>query len=230
MAPAFYQEADRSLVAVDCIILGFREGELYVLLYKRTFEPLQGQWSLMGGFVKAKEGIDEAAARVLTECTGIENLYMEQIKAYGDVTRDLGERVISIAYYALVNMNAFNPEFLERYQAQWVKVTEVPSLIFDHNQMIHDTLKLLRRRAATRPIGFNLLPERFTIPQIQSLYEAIYQTPFDKRNFRKKITGMDLLERLNTKDKRNSKRGAFYYKFNKIKYDQLMENGFGFSI
>ena len=230
MSAAFYQEEIKFYVAVDCIILGFRDNELYVLLYKRNFEPMLGQWSLMGGFVKSGESINEAASRVLTDCTGIDNLFMEQIGAYGDVTRDLGERVISVAYYSLVNMNAFCSDVLQKHNAEWVKIEDVPNLIFDHNQMIKDTLSILKRRAATRPIGFNLLPENFTLPQLQSLYEAIYQTTLDKRNFRKKLNAMDILEKLDIKDKKNSKRGAFFYKFNKVKYDKLLEQGFFFSL
>ena len=115
---------------------------------------MMGQWSLMGGFIKAGESIEEAASRVLTDCTGIDNLFMEQVGAYGDITRDLGERVISVAYYSLVNMNDFSSETLEEYNAVWAKVSEVPQLIFDHNQMITDTLARLRRKAATRPVGF----------------------------------------------------------------------------
>lgn len=156
----------------------------------------------MGGFIKSGESIGEAASRVLTECSGIDNLFMEQVGAYGDVTRDLGERVISVAYYSLVNMNDFNPELLKEHNAQWTKLSEVPNLIFDHNQMITDTLVRLKRKAATRPVGFNLLPEKFTLPQLQSLYEAIYQTPLDKRNFRKKLNSMDILEKLDEKDKK----------------------------
>ena len=176
MTAAFYQNETKFYVAVDCIILGFDQKELNVLLYKRKFEPMMGQWSLMGGFIKAGESIEEAASRVLTDCTGIDNLFMEQVGAYGDITRDLGERVISVAYYSLVNMNDFSSETLEEYNAVWAKVSEVPQLIFDHNQMITDTLARLRRKAATRPVGFNLLPEKFTLPQLQNLYEAIYQT------------------------------------------------------
>ena len=189
---------------------------------------MMGQWSLMGGFIKAGESIEEAASRVLTDCTGIDNLFMEQVGAYGDITRDLGERVISLAYYSLVNMNDFSSETLEEYNAVWAKVSEVPQLIFDHNQMITDTLARLRRKAATRPVGFNLLPEKFTLPQLQNLYEAIYQTQLDKRNFRKKLNAMDILEKLDEKDKKGSKRGAFYYMFNKEKYDHLLEQGFLF--
>ena len=179
---------------------------------KRSFEPMKGQWSLMGGFVKSGESVDEAASRVLTDCTGIEHLFMEQIGAYGDVSRDLGERVISVAYYSLVNMNDFSPEILENHNATWT------------------TLSVLKKKAASRPIGFNLLPEQFTLPQLQTLYEAIYQTLLDKRNFRKKLNAMDILEKLDIKDKKSSKRGAFLYKFNEKKYNKWVEQGFDFSL
>lgn len=230
MSAAFYQHEVQFYVAVDCIILGFNKNELNVLLYKRNFEPLKGQWSLMGGFVKSGESINEAASRVLTECTGIDDLFMEQVGAYGEVTRDLGERVISIAYYALINLDAFSPEVLKEYNAVWTKISDLPELIFDHAKMIKDTLSILKRKAATRPVGFNLLPEKFTLPQLQSLYEAIYQTSLDKRNFRKKLNSMDILEKLDEKDKKSSKRGAFFYTFNKEKYDKLLEDGFYFSL
>ena len=191
---------------------------------------MKGQWSLMGGFVKSGESVDEAASRVLTDCTGIEHLFMEQIGASGDVSRDLGERVISVAYYSLVNMNDFSPEILENHNATWTKISELPDLIFDHNQVINDTLSVLKKKAASRPIGFNLLPEQFTLPQLQTLYEAIYQTLLDKRNFRKKLNAMDILEKLDIKDKKSSKRGAFLYKFNEKKYNKWVEQGFDFSL
>ncbi|WP_106830967.1 NUDIX hydrolase [Parabacteroides pacaensis] len=230
MVAAFYQNEIKFFVSVDCIILGFNHEGLNVLIYKRSFEPLKGQWSLMGGFLRAGESIHEAASRVLTECTGIDNLFMEQVGAYGDVTRDLGERVISVAYYSLVNMNNFSAEVLAEHNARWVHIKDLPELIFDHKQMVKDTLTILKRKAATRPIGFNLLPEKFTLPQLQNLYEAIYQTPLDKRNFRKKLNIMDILEKLDEKDKSSSKRGAFYYMFNKEKYDKLLEQGCYFSL
>jgi ADP-ribose pyrophosphatase YjhB (NUDIX family) len=229
-AAVFYRDESKFHVAVDCIILGFNDQELHILLHKRKFEPLKGQWSLMGGFVKEGESLDEAASRVLTDCTGIDTVFMEQIGAYGEVTRDLGERVISVAYYALVNINDFSSGLLEEYNAMWIKITEIPPLIFDHSLMIRDALSRLRKEAAAYPIGFNLLPEKFTLPQLQYLYEAIYQTTLDKRNFRKKLNAMDILEKLNEKDKKNSKRGAFYYKFNKEKYDRLLEQGSYFSL
>lgn len=230
MTTAFYQHEVRFYVSVDCIILGFNGKELNVLLYKRNFEPLKGQWSLMGGFVKSGECVDEAASRVLHECSGIDHLFMEQVGAYGDVTRDSGERVISVAYYSLVNMNNFNLELLEEHSAVWTRIGDIPGLIFDHERMIADTLTRLKTKAATAPVGFNLLPEKFTLPQLQHLYEAIYQTALDKRNFRKKLNLMDIFDKLDEKDKTSSKRGAFYYRFDKEKYDRLLEQGFYFSL
>lgn len=230
MSAIYYQNEEKFHVAVDGIVLGFNNKELNVLLYKRSFEPMRGHWSLMGGFVKPEESVDEAASRVLTDCTGIEHLFMEQLGAYGDVSRDSGERVISVAYYSLVNMNDFNPEVLEAHSAAWVQIGNLPELIFDHHRMLEDALCVLKRKAATRPIGFNLLPEQFTLPQLQTLYEAIYQTVLDKRNFRKKLYAMDILEKLATKDKKSSKRGAYFYKFNEEKYNRLVEQGFGFSL
>ncbi|MDD4591854.1 MAG: NUDIX domain-containing protein [Parabacteroides sp.] len=227
---AYYQEEVKFYVSVDCIIFGFDKNELYVLLYKRTFEPLKGHWSLMGGFIKSGESVNDAASRVLTECTGIKDLFMEQVGAYGDVTRDIGERVISIAYFALVNMNDFNTELLKLHNASWIKVNKLPPLIFDHNKMVIDAMAALKRKAAICPVGFNLLPEKFTLPQLQCLYEAIYQTRLDKRNFRKKLISMDILEKLDEKDKEGSRRGAFYYMFNEEKYSHLLDSGFYFSL
>lgn len=230
MSATFYHDEVKFYVAVDCIVLGFNNKELNILLYKRKFEPQKNQWSLMGGFVKSGESLHDAASRVLTDCTGIDHLFMEQVGAYGDVTRDLGERVISVAYYALVNLNDFNSDLLKEYNATWTQLSEMPKLIFDHENMVRDTLARLKRKAATRPVGFNLLPEKFTLPQLQDLYEAIYQTTLDKRNFRKKLNSMDILEKLEEKDRKSSKRGAFYYMFNKEKYDKLLEDGFYFSL
>jgi hypothetical protein len=226
----FYQQENRLLVSVDCIILGFKEEEINVLIIKRKFDPLRGERSLMGGFVRENENLDETVSRVVAEYTGIENVYMEQVGAYGDVGRDTGERVISIVYYALIDMQQFDESLKKQHNAEWVNIDKVGKLIFDHNLFLEDTVKILRRRTATQPIGFNLLPEKFTLPQLQSLYEAIYQHPLDKRNFRKKVFEMDILERLNEKDKNSSKRGAYYYRFNKEKYDRRLENGFDFSL
>ena len=229
MTATFYKNKDTHLVAVDCIIMGFRENELNILIAKRPFEPLKGGWSLMGGFVNGSESINEAAKRVAGEFTGIDDIYMEQVGAFGDVERDL-ERVISIAYYALVDINEFDTSLAEKFDARWVRLTLLPELVFDHNKMVKDTIGILQRKAAVKPIGFNLLGELFTLPTLQSLYESIYQETIDKRNFRKKLMTMDILEKLDEKDKSSSKKGAFYYKFNKEKYDQLIQQGLHFSL
>lgn len=226
----FYLDQSKIFVSVDCIILGFKEDKLSVLLFRRKFDPLQGQKSLMGGFVRLEESIDKTAARVLLEYTGISDVFMEQVGTYGEVGRDTGERVISIAYYALINMEFYDKNLEEKHNAIWEDVNEVTELVFDHSQMLKDAIRILRSKAATRPIGFNLLPEKFTLPQLQTLYETIYQTTLDKRNFRKKVFEMDILEKTDEKDKSSSKRGAFYYKFNKEKYDKLLEEGYYFSL
>ncbi len=230
MFSAYYQNVDKHLVAVDCIIMGFHENELHILIARRPFEPLKGGWSLMGGFVNESESVNNAADRVVREFTGIENIFMEQVGAYGELNRDLGERVISVAYYALVNMEMFDTSLAEKYDARWVKITQLPELVFDHQKMVKDTINILQRKAAIKPIGFNLLREQFTLPTLQSLYESIYQETIDKRNFRKKLMTMDILEKLDEKDKSTSKKGAFYYKFNKEKYDQLIQQGLHFSL
>lgn len=230
MFNSHYRNKDKFLVAVDSIILGFRDNELQVLLAKRPFQPMKGEWSLMGGFVKADESVHQAAVRVVKEFTGIEDIYLEQVGAYGEPGRDVGERVISVAYYALVNFDKFDTSLVAKYDARWVKITELPKLVFDHNKMVIDTLKQLQRRAAIKPIGFNLLSEMFTLPTLQSLYESIYQEKIDKRNFRKKLLSMDILEKMDEKDKTSSKKGAYYYKFNKQQYDQLLEQGMHFSL
>lgn len=230
MTASFYKNRDTHLIAVDCIIMGFKDNDLHVLAAKRQFEPMKGGWSLMGGFVNQGESINEAAGRVLDEFTGIDGIFMEQLGAYGEVERDLGERVVSIAYYALVDMDKFDTSLVEKYDARWISISHLPELIFDHNKMVRDTINTLQRRAAVKPIGFNLLGDQFTLPSLQSLYEAIYQETIDKRNFRKKILCMDILEKLDEKDKSSSKRGAFYYQFNKDKYDQLIQQGLHFSL
>jgi 8-oxo-dGTP diphosphatase len=184
----------------------------------------------MGGFVREGESSDNAAARVLKDLTGLTNVYMEQLSAFSDVGRDPGARVISISYSALINIESYDRELVQRHNAYWLKLDELPKLIFDHELMVDKALKRLRRRAATQPIGFNLLPQKFTLTQLQRLYEAIYQVELDKRNFRKKILSMGVLEKLNEKDKISSKRGAFLFMFNEEKYHELQEMGLSFAV
>lgn len=189
-----------------------------MLLLKRNFEPAMGEWSLMGGFVQDGESVDDGAKRVLNELTGLDNVYMEQVGTFGEISRDPGERVISIAYYALININEYDRELVQQHNAFWVNINDLPDLIFDHPQMVEQARKLMQQKASTEPIGFNLLPKLFTLSQLQSLYEAIYGEAIDKRNFRKRIAEMDYIEKTDKIDKTGSKRGAALYKFNEKAY------------
>ena len=228
----YYPKYDRLLVAVDSIIFGFDEDDrtLKLLILKRKFEPAMGEWSLMGGFTNENESLNDAARRIVAQLTGLENVYMEQLYTFGELNRDPGGRIISVAYFSLIRINDYDRERVKKYGAFWISLPDLPHLIFDHNEMVEKALRKLRIRARTQPIGFELLPEKFTIPQLQSLYEAIYQRPFDKRNFRRKILSMELLEKLKEKEKETSKKGAFYYRFNQQKYDELLQKGFNFEI
>jgi len=226
----YYSEATKFLISVDCIIFGFSEGELSLLLFKRDLEPAKGHWSLPGGFIKENESAEEAAARVLHSLTGLSHLYMEQLMLFSEVNRDPGERVLSIAYYTLVNVADYDRELVQEHNAHWRNIKDLPELIFDHDKMFQVALERLRHKASTEPVGFNLLPEKFTVPQLQSLYEAIYGRDVDKRNFRKKIQTMDFLEKSEEKDKSSSKRGAFLYTFNKKLYEQAIRRGFSFTL
>ncbi|MCK5135812.1 MAG: NUDIX hydrolase [Bacteroidales bacterium] len=225
-----YSEHPKFHVALDCIIFGFEQGELKLLIHKRRIEPFKGHWSLFGGFLKDKESLTDAANRILRELTGLEKIYMEEIQTYGEIKRDPAARVISVAYYALIPSHRYSDEHSKQYGATWVSLKDLPALIMDHDTMVEKGLMRLRRRASSQPIGFELLPREFTIPQLQTLYEAIYQSELDKRNFRKKILSKDVLIKLEEKDKIHSRKGAFLYRFDKRKYKHLVDGGYNFTI
>ena len=214
----YYNINPQFYVSVDCIIFGFDKGSLKLLLLKRNFEPAKGSWSLMGGFVQDGESVDDAAKRVLAELTGLENVYMEQVGTFGEVDRDPGERVISVAYYALININEYDRNLVQQHNAHWAEINEIPPLVFDHPQMVKQARIMLQKKASSEPIGFNLLPSLFTLFQLQSLYEAIYGEPLDKRNFRKRVADLNYIEKTEKIDKTGSKRGAALYKFNENAY------------
>lgn len=223
-----YENHTRHYVAVDAIIFGFDKNKLRLLVIKRNFEPELGQWSLMGGFLGESETPDEAAARVLKELTGLEGIFLEQLYTYGEVNRDSAGRVMSIAYYALINSEKFDDRYDTDFQGKWFDLNTIPKLVFDHSKMVEKALKRLRRKCRTQPVGLELLPERFTLPQLLKLYEAIYQQEFDKRNFRKKILSFGVLNKLEVKDTSGSKKGAFLYTFDREKYEELLEKGIEF--
>jgi len=207
------------LVAVDCIIFGFDGQDLKLLLIQRGFEPQKGKWSLMGGFIQPNETFDDATARVLKQLTGLEGVYMEQLFAFGEPSRDPVERTISIAYFALVDIHKYEKQISDDFHAEWFLLNKIPRLIFDHEKMVGLAKEKLRYKAAFHPILFELLPEKFTLPQLRNLYEGIYNAELDKRNFIRKIRSTRLLVKQKEKEKESSKKGAYYYKLDKRRYN-----------
>ncbi|MDI6401276.1 NUDIX domain-containing protein [Balneolaceae bacterium ANBcel3] len=221
MKKRMYDNIQRFPVALDGIIFGFDRQALNLLLIKRDFEPEKEKWSLMGGFLREAENLDDAASRIVTSLTGLKNVYMEQLYGFGRHDRDPVERTISIAYYALINIHDHDEDLVRRYSAQWFPIDELPELIFDHQEMVEAAKARLRYKAARQPVGFELLPGKFTLPELQQLYEAIYETELDKRNFRRRMLSMGVLVKTDEKQKGFSKRGAWYYTFDKEKYKKM---------
>ena len=214
----YYSQHAKVWVSVDCIIFGFDESKLKILIGKRQMDPGRGEWSLYGGFVSSEESVDDAAARTLYELTGLRNLFMRQVGAFGNVDRDPGERVVSIAYYALINVKDYDDELRLSHGVKWVDINEIPQLYSDHNEMVSKARRMMQQKLAQEPIGFRLLPSLFTLTQLQQLYEAVNGSELDKRNFRKRIKDMDFIEKTELMDKTSSKRGAYLYRFNNRAY------------
>ncbi|WP_236025591.1 NUDIX hydrolase [Algoriphagus oliviformis] len=224
-----YENVRPLLIAVDCIIFGVQDTELKLLIFKREVEPLAGAWSLLGSFVNRDESVDTAAERILFELTGLEDIYMEQLHCYGALDRDPGGRVVSIAYWSLIRVDQNHLEFNVRsHEAKWVSLDKIPDLVLDHRDMVERAIANLREKARFKPVGFELLPEEFTLGQLLKVYEAIFDHPIDSRNFRKKLLNSGLLIPLTKKDKSTSKKGSFLYKFNQETYRQLSQEGYNF--
>ncbi len=207
-----YKIHPQHYVAVDCVILGYQDEEIKLLLYPRSFEPYKGKWSLLGGFVQDDESADEAAARILKQTTGLEQIFLEQVASFSEPSRDPEARVISLAYYALIRIDLHDEEKVKENGAYWVSISKLPNLIFDHQEMFEKALVKLQQKAGYSLCGSELLPEMFTLIQLRKLYEAIFQREFDPGNFRKKILSLGVLEKQSEKDISESKKGAFYYK------------------
>ena len=218
-----YSLQKRFLFAVDCIIFGYDGVDLKLLVIQRSFEPFKGMWSLVGGFVEEQESAEGAAARVLKNLTGLDGLYMEQLHAFTATDRDTVERTISIAYFALIDIQKYRQQINEDYHPAWFPINQIPDLIFDHNEIVELAKEKLRYKAALHPLLFELLPPKFTMPQLQSLYQAVYNTEFDKGNFNRKLLSTKLLVKLKDKDKLNSKKGAFYYRVDNTNYSDSFD-------
>jgi len=213
-----------STFSIDCILFGFDEGELKILLIERNEEPFKDWWALPGNLVSENESLDQSASRILHELTGIENVYMEQFYTFGDVGRHPQGRIISVAYYAMLRLGgdkALKPVSTYAKQAYWINVKDLPKLAFDHQKIFDQGLEKIKRRIKHQPIAFELLPEKFTLTQLQNVYEVILGKKLDKRNFRKKMLSFNVLKDLNEKQKGVSFRAATLYRFDKRKYGKL---------
>jgi 8-oxo-dGTP diphosphatase len=213
-----YKKQNRLLAAVDCIIFGFDGESLKILLIRRGFDPQRGKWSLMGGFIQPQESADAAANRILKSLTGLKGVYMEQLHTFAEPHRDPIERTISIAYFALIDIHQYEKQLSDEYHPEWFTLSKIPSLIFDHRAMVKRAKEKLQYKAALHPLLFELLPSKFTLPQLQNLYEGVYDTRFDKRNFSRKVLSTNLLVKQKDKDREGSKKGAYYYKLNSKNY------------
>lgn len=221
------------LVAVDCVVFGLdlEERELRVMLIERGSEPFKGRWAIPGGFVHRNETLEEAAARELAEETGLKKVFLEQLYTFGEPKRDPRERVLSVAYFALCKLSDHSVQAAtDAAAAAWFPVSDPPRLAFDHDRILDVALERLRGKVRYQPIGFELLPTKFTLTQLQRMYEIILERELDKRNFRKKVLGMDLLEDLDEVQKGVAHRAARLYRFNPARYRALVKQGFDFEV
>ncbi len=217
-------------LSVDCVIFGFENHSLEVLLIKRARKPSIGRWALPGGFIKKEELVDDAANRILQETTGIKNIYMEEVAIFDKVDRYPKWRVFTLGYFALISPEKYLiTTGIDTKEVKWFKISDLPKLPFDHQDIFNTSLEKLRTRVRYRPIGFELLPKKFTLPQLQKLYEVVLGKKLDKRNFRKKISGMNLIINTNEIDIKN-KRKATLYMFDKKNYNKLKREGFIFEL
>lgn len=218
-------------LSIDCVIFGFKRGKLYVLLVMHNQGITKGQWALPGGWIKYNESVDEAASRILKAQTAVSKIYLDQFRTFGDTNRFPSKRVITVAYYALVNTESFEIHpGITVADAQWFEVGKVPAMAFDHKRIFKECFAFLQNKVRHEPIGFNLLPKKFSLSQLQDLYEAILIKKLDKPNFRRKFIKMNLLIACNEKQEEVMHRAANLYRFDKNVYSKLIQQGFTFEI
>ena len=224
-------EYARPALTVDCVVFGVDDDDLRVLLIQRGLPPFEGKWALPGGFVRIDEPLEEAARRELEEETGLAKVFLEQLYTFGAVDRDPRERVVSVAFYALVNLRDHHVHAAtDARDAAWFGVSDVPRLAFDHADILQTALTRLRGKLRYQPIGFELLPKKFTLSQLQHLYELVLERELDKRNFRKRVLAMDLLVETDELERDVAHRAARLYRFDERKYRRLLEAGFNFEL
>jgi len=227
----YIYEYPRPAVTTDCVIFGYDEGVLKVLLIERGIEPYRGKWALPGGFIDMEEDAETCARRKLVQETGLENIYMEQLYTFSEVSRDPRYRVISIAYYALVKPTDYNPQAgTDTTNIRWFPVSAVPELAFDHTGILGAARERLKGKIKYQPIGFELLPAKFTMPDLLRLYQTVLQAELDDRNFRKKILSYGLLVDTGEMQRGARNRAPKLYSFDKERYDKLTKDGFYFEL
>jgi ADP-ribose pyrophosphatase YjhB (NUDIX family) len=219
-----YSSQTRVLVAVDCIVLGFDGSNYQLLIVNRGYTPEREKWSLMGGFLKGNESLDESAQRIVKQLTGLEHVFMEQMHCFSRPNRDPVERVVGVAYIVLIDMAKYQKQSSKEFQAGWFKPDQIPKLIYDHEEMVEMAFHHLRSKATYQPILFELLPEKFTMPKLQALYENLFATKIDKRNFTRKLISSNIIQKINEKDKSSSKKGAYYYTLNPSAKKETFQN------
>ena len=230
-AKPFAYQYPRPAVTVDIILFVFQQDQLRVLLIRRANDPYKGKWALPGGFVRVDETLDNAARRELEEEAGLKDVFLEQLYTFGTVNRDPRERVVSVAYYSLVKLAAHSTKAAtDAADARWFPVSEVPKLAFDHAEILATALARLKGKVRYEPIGFELLPPKFSLSQLQNLYEAVLGSELDKRNFRKKVLSFDLLVPLKETQMTGRHRPAQLFRFDADKYEKLKKRGFNFEL
>jgi 8-oxo-dGTP diphosphatase len=224
-------EYARPALTTDCVVFGLDDEDLKVLLIQRDIPPFEGHWALPGGFVRVGEGLDASARRELQEETGLKNVFLEQLYTFGTPDRDPREHVVTVAYYALVNLVDHRPEAAtDARNAAWFPLDDLPKLAFDHDRILSSARERLRGKLRYEPVGFELLPEKFTLTGLQKLYERILDETIDKRNFRKKVKKLGILEETDEIQSDVAHRAARLYRFDKKRYQALRKSGFNFEL
>lgn len=218
-------------LSVDAVVFGYEAGTISILLVKRKYEPFKGRWAIPGGFVLNNESLEEAVQRELKEETGIHINYLEQLYTFGNPERDPRNRVVTVAYFGLIKPSTFKiVADTDAEEVQWFKITDLPSLSFDHADILKLAINRLQGKITYEPIGFELLDEKFPFSDLEKLYSTLLGRPVDRRNFRKKILSLNILDELDEKFSRGSGRPANLFKFNSKRYFQLKKEGIIFEI
>lgn len=228
---SFTYEYARPALTVDCVVFGYEEGQLRLLLIQRAQPPFEGRWALPGGFVEMDEDLETAARRELEEETGVKRIFLEQLSAFGDPGRDPRERVVTVAWWAMIRLSDQKVRAADdAREAEWFSIEELPALAFDHDRIVGCAIERLRGKVRHQPVGFELLPRKFTLTQLQRLYETVLGEELDKRNFRRKVQSTGVLQELDEFESGVARRAARLFQFDRARYRELVRDGFDFAL